>query len=164
MLTGLWARRWCKSPKLLHMISLQEESLAYCWLYPFPHYPLCIIYGIKTTLENKVRALFTEKIVIIIKIRLGKNLNIYEETKVYCISWDQCGTIQKNDIILSSDMEQPIRCTTGSSTHPNTYCVNVPLSGSTQYGRMPTHHPKRLIRSCHRIKELNKGKMIYFSP
>ena len=57
MLTGIWAS---KSPKLLHMISLQEESLAYCWLYPFPHYPLCTTSGIKTTLEKKVWALFTE--------------------------------------------------------------------------------------------------------
>ena len=30
MLTGPVARRYGKSPKLLHMISLQEESLAYC--------------------------------------------------------------------------------------------------------------------------------------
>jgi len=36
MLTGLQARRWCKSPKLLHMISLQEESLAYCMTLPLP--------------------------------------------------------------------------------------------------------------------------------
>ena len=60
MLTGLLTRRWCKSPKLLHMVSLQEESLAYCWLCPFSHYPLCTTYGIKTTLENNVRALFTK--------------------------------------------------------------------------------------------------------
>ena len=60
MLTGFLARRWSKSPKLLHMISLQEESLAYCWLCPFSHYPLCTTYGIKTTLENNVRALFTK--------------------------------------------------------------------------------------------------------
>ena len=60
MLTGLRARRWCKSPKLLHMIGLQEESLACCMTLPLPHYPLCVTWGIKTTLENKVRALFTE--------------------------------------------------------------------------------------------------------
>ena len=66
MLTGLRARRWCQSPELLHMISLKAwlqlglGTAVLAWLHPFPHYPLCTTLGIKTTLENKVRALFTE--------------------------------------------------------------------------------------------------------
>ena len=58
MLTGLRARRLCKSPKLLHMITLQEESLAYCMTLPLP--PLSSMHNLKTSLENKVRALFTK--------------------------------------------------------------------------------------------------------
>ena len=45
MLTGLWARRWCKSPKLLHMINLQEESLAYCMTLPLP--PLSSMHNLR---------------------------------------------------------------------------------------------------------------------
>ena len=45
MLTGLWARRWCKSPKLLHMIRLQEESLAYCMTLPLP--PLSSMHNLR---------------------------------------------------------------------------------------------------------------------
>ena len=42
------------------MISLQEESLAYCMTLPLP--PLSSMHNLryKTTLENKVLALFTE--------------------------------------------------------------------------------------------------------
>ena len=66
MLTGLLARRWCKSPKLLHMISLKawlqlgSKTAVLAWLYPFPHCPLCTTWSTNTTLENKVRVLFTE--------------------------------------------------------------------------------------------------------
>ena len=62
MLTGLQARRWCKSPKLLHMISLQEESLAYCMTLPLP--PLSSMHNLryKTTLENKVPPFLFTKI------------------------------------------------------------------------------------------------------
>ena len=54
MLTGLQARRWCKSPKLLHMISLQEESLACCMTLLLP--PLSSMHNLryKTTLFSKV--------------------------------------------------------------------------------------------------------------
>ena len=45
MLTGLRARRWCKSPKLLHMISLQEESLASCRTLPLP--PLSSMHNLR---------------------------------------------------------------------------------------------------------------------
>ena len=53
MLTGLLARRRCKSPELLHMISLkawlqlEPGTAVLAWLHPFPHYPLCTTSGIK---------------------------------------------------------------------------------------------------------------------
>src|SRR5574341_2623134 len=45
MLTGLRARRGCKSPKLLHMISLQEESLVCCKTRPLP--PLSSMHNLR---------------------------------------------------------------------------------------------------------------------
>ena len=61
MLTGFLARRWCKSPKLLHMISLKawlrlgSRTAVLAWLYPFPHYPLCTTEGIKLLWKIKCR-------------------------------------------------------------------------------------------------------------
>ena len=66
MLTGLLARRWCKSPKLLYMISLKawlrlgSRTAVLAWLYTFPHDPLCTTEGIKLLWKIKYALLFTE--------------------------------------------------------------------------------------------------------
>ena len=62
MLTGLLAKRWCKSPKSFAYDKFAERKPGFdiesrtadlAWLYT-PYYHLCTTQGIKATLENKV--------------------------------------------------------------------------------------------------------------
>ena len=65
ILTGLLARRWCKSPKPFVYDKFAEKkpwfrsgskTADFAWFHT-PYYPLCTTYGIKAPVENKAMGL-----------------------------------------------------------------------------------------------------------
>ena len=106
MLTGLQARRWCKSPKLLHMISLQEESLASirirnccpCMTLPLP--PLSSMHNLryKTTLENKVRPVFCSP-----KFGLPMSFFLSPSSWIFPLRWGSSSSLLILPGLLRSD-------------------------------------------------------------